>query len=127
MNPFVYTGQLPNVVLAGTKTLEEITVCSPPFHTLRYMLLRPIKYGIISDQSKIFFIFWKNLRFFTSTLGTVDTYADLPTGKNTVPNGLFFRKDTGIAEFIVSLSKACLWPKAILRLSDNKHKQYSLR
>jgi hypothetical protein len=51
--------------------------------------------------------------FFDSTLGTVDTYADLPIGKSTVLNGLFFRKNMGIAEFILSSSKACLWQKAI--------------
>jgi hypothetical protein len=64
--------------------------------------------------------------FFDSTLGTVDTYADLPIGKSTVLNGLFFRKNMGIAEFILSSSKVCLWQKAIWQLSDNKHNQYNL-
>ena len=127
MHPFVYTGQLPNVVLTGRKTSKGITVCSPSFHTLQYVLLRPIKYGITFDESKVFLFFWKFMWFFASTLGTVDTYADLPIGKYTVMNGLFFRKNTGTTELNASLSKACLWPKAILRLSDNKHKQYSLR
>jgi hypothetical protein len=82
VHPFVYTGQLPNVVLTGRKTSKGITVCSPPFHTLWFVLLRPIKYGITSDKSKVFLFFWIFMWFFASTLGTVDTYTDLPIEKN---------------------------------------------
>ncbi len=54
IHPLVYIEQLLNVVLAGKKTSKGITVCSPPFHTLQFVLLRPIIYWITSDKSRFF-------------------------------------------------------------------------
>jgi len=59
IHPLVYIEKLLNAVLTGRKTSKGITVCSPPFHTLQLVLLRPIIYWITSDKSRFFKFFVK--------------------------------------------------------------------